>query len=1188
MIMTSSSLNTDAASLQPSTLAGVSYLQYRTFSLFCLYFVLPASRSPPSFPLLFLPPSSSWSPRHKGSLNSLQATQAHATRQRTESLNGAARSEFASIADGGAGKITPINNAWDEPRSWQTSTKQSSTTLDALEFMSEQDASPQTSQNSATSPGTSKDKKGESRSGLERLQSLVPLQIITSVEEARDITVAEGKVTVLLAVIPKKLYAKPMFEILSRLVKNVELAIMVLDGNMLLKEAVETWPKCDCLIAFHASGYPLEKAQVYAKLHKPFVINDLEQQHVLKDRRDVYAALVANNIPVPQHVVITADRTPRPGEYTPDQIELRGDKLCFKATGAMLLKKPFVEKPCSAEDHNVYVYFSAPDGGGCQRIFRKSKDRSSEYFPGEQPLREGGSYMYERFVPSGGTDIKVYTVTGLYAHAEGRKSPVVDGSVLRDGRGKELRCPILLNASEKAIAKRVVEVFRQNICGLDLLRSEGGSFVCDVNGWSFVKSSTAYHDDCAQILRNLMLHRSKARHPGMNPLHLLAGPAAVLKRRVRTRPELLCVIAVVRHGERTPKQKMKTKVTQPSLLNLFARYGNPRKELKLKSREELTAVLEVAERLVGMGAEEDEDMMQDLRQIVNVLRMYPLEGINRKVQLKPLAWGTPETADSHGGSKMCKVEEIVTKAELVLKWGGELTQQGKAIVQTDGIDFREQMYEKTNGIGVGPGLLRLHSTFRHDLKVYSSTEGRVQLTAAAFAKGMLGLGGGLPPILASLVRYDDSVNLLLDDCSKAKPTMDKVKKRLHTLLQPDCDATALIPKLCTLDSTSISTALEEVKNPRARMATLHAEMTTLGKLLDTVVLSTEEVRSDDSSVLNMRSRWQKLINDFYKAKKESYDISKVPDIFDAIKHDCRHNSHKFKDHLDVRSTLWSIHNLVKSLADIVVPLEYGVTEEDKMDIAANISKPLRNKIVNDMRSAANMPATKSETSSDQQTSSDQHNTAPQYNPKGAGFLDSEVKSPDRNVRSRLYFTSESHVHALLSFLRFGGYEEVIKRSNPGPGHTVEEKLKIWREGMAMLSAASEANFLTKIVLRLFESPSVPEDVGSATAGADDADSAGSESPAPPQVYASQYFVEWLVSTGQELEEDSGSADTPGNTPGVMPMTRLHIGASLEDVEEFLARFDEYSGPLHSADTLPPRSLGDSIRTKRPCDKPGTK
>ncbi len=37
----------------------------------------------------------------------------------------------------------------------------------------------------------------------------------------------------------------------------------------------------------------------------------------------------------------------------------------------------------------------------------------------------------------------------------------------------------------------------------------------------------------------------------------------------------------------------------------------------------------------------------------------------------------------------------------------------------------------------GCGLLRLHSTYRHDLKIYASDEGRVQMTAAAFAKVFL-------------------------------------------------------------------------------------------------------------------------------------------------------------------------------------------------------------------------------------------------------------------------------------------------------------------------------------------------------------------------------------------------------------------------------------------------------------------
>ncbi|XP_030704595.1 inositol hexakisphosphate and diphosphoinositol-pentakisphosphate kinase 2 isoform X9 [Globicephala melas] len=845
-------------------------------------------------------------------------------------------------------------------------------------------------------------------------------------DDEEDESPPERQIVVGICSMAKKSKSKPMKEILERISLFKYITVVVFEEDVILNEPVENWPLCDCLISFHSKGFPLDKAVAYAKLRNPFVINDLNMQYLIQDRREVYSILQAEGILLPRYAILNRDPN-NPKECNliegEDHVEVNGE----------VFQKPFVEKPVSAEDHNVYIYYPTSAGGGSQRLFRKIGSRSSVYSP-ESNVRKTGSYIYEEFMPTDGTDVKVYTVGPDYAHAEARKSPALDGKVERDSEGKEVRYPVILNAREKLIAWRVCLAFKQTVCGFDLLRANGQSYVCDVNGFSFVKNSMKYYDDCAKILGNIVMRELAPQFHIPWSIPLEAEDIPIVPTTSGTMMELRCVIAVIRHGDRTPKQKMKMEVRHQKFFDLFEKCdGYKSGKLKLKKPKQLQEVLDIARQLlIELGQNNDSEIEENkskLEQLKTVLEMYGhFSGINRKVQLTYLPHGCPKTSSEEEDSRREEPSLL-----LVLKWGGELTPAGRVQAEELGRAFRCMYPGGQDYAGFpGCGLLRLHSTYRHDLKIYASDEGRVQMTAAAFAKGLLALEGELTPILVQMVKSANMNGLLDSDSDSLSSCQQRVKARLHEILQKDRDFTAEdYEKLTPSGSISLIKSMHLIKNP---VKTCDKVYFLIQSLTSQIRHRMEDPKSSDIQLYHsetlelMLRRWSKLEKDF-KTKNGRYDISKIPDIYDCIKYDVQHNGS-----LKLENTM-ELYRLSKALADIVIPQEYGITKAEKLEIAKGYCTPLVRKIRSDL----------------QRTQDD--DTVNKLHP----VYSRGVLSPERHVRTRLYFTSESHVHSLLSILRYGALCD-------------ESKDEQWKRAMDYLNVVSELNYMTQIVIMLYEDP----------------------------------------------------------------------------------------------------------------------
>ncbi|CAB9509992.1 hexakisphosphate and diphosphoinositol-pentakisphosphate kinase [Seminavis robusta] len=1043
----------------------------------------------------------------------------------------------------------------------KTTTAVSSSNSKSASIVGESQASESTT-NSNTTPTAAIVKTKQSKKKHKHTQSAAQIPFIPASRSSDD-KKDDDRIRLGICAMDKKARSKPMAEILSRLDEEV-FHVVFFGDDVILNKPIEEWPVCHVLIAFFSKGYPLEKAMQYVKLRKPFTINDLEMQQTLKDRRRVYDLLERSGIDVPRHVYLSRDdyvsTGSGDGNGNRDQEVVEHDDHI--EVNGVTIHKPFVEKPVDADDHNIAIYYPTSAGGGCKKLFRKIGNRSSEFYPDINEVRRDGSYIYEAFVETQGTDVKMYTVGPEYGHAEARKSPTVDGKVERNSDGKEVRFPVILTLREKEIARRIVLVFKH-----------------------FVKNSRKYYDDCSQIMmehilatvkpgssivfstldplitnvnrieytsadlsgnaaplskrdskRDTFLSRatrmlqgepadeeadsdenstgepttkqkpkpinSPARSSGGDsaealaaaaatlidegappvrdiPNHLLSEPASMCNSEVNSQAgdmepmhratrsgsisvvdshdeELRCVIAVVRHGDRTPKQKLKVNMKEPSILKYFHDHTNDcRKELKVKAKAPMTEFLETIRKtmddLADRPGDKDKVLQNQLRHIRVILERWRIAGMNRKLQLKPKKF--KEYVDDDGNKKT-----RCTSVQLVFKYGGNLTRLGENQALRLGRRVRRDAYPDVSG----GGILRLHSTFRHDLKIKTSDEGRVMKTAAAFAKGLLELEGDLPPILVSLVHKEKGSMHMLDPSGnkEVKMELDECKEKITANLQKDIDVDKATPEereqlVGPQELTSLHRALKAIRNPRKTLMQIHR---TMGELIDQLeemlgmmgsgdekrIEGGEGLKGDDENdvalsgvklykgetLLELTERWRFLYKNLYDSDTDMFDLSRVPDVHDNVRFDVLHNPH-----LGLSSTLEKLYNLAKPMADCVVPQEYGTTFQEKRSVGVKICKSLLEKITYDLTVAR----ADNEVDMRYMINMDYSSDLP-------------INTMGRRVRTRLYFTSESHLHTMLNVLRFAKDRSAV----------------LSEQGINILNGTNELCYLTQIVMRLFE------------------------------------------------------------------------------------------------------------------------
>jgi hypothetical protein len=173
----------------------------------------------------------------------------------------------------------------------------------------------------------------------------------------------------------------------------------------------------------------------------------------------------------------------------------------------------------------------------------------------------------------------------------------------------------------------------------------------------------------------------------------------------------------------------------------------------------------------------------------------------------------------------------------------------------------------------------------------------------------------------------------------------------------------------------------------------------MSELVDHIPVDEVSKLYRDEPVHLMRERWETLTKSFYQKKTDTYDTTKITDIFDYVSYDVCYNQEALAP-LD----MYPLFTLCEVVSAMASDGEYGVTPEQKRQSGCLIATPLLQKILADL----------------------------------------EDMSSGHSPRSRLYFSSESHLM---------GLKNILYKNRTVVFHRLEEPL--------------ELHFLTHFVFKLY-------------------------------------------------------------------------------------------------------------------------